>query len=160
VQRELAALAAAGIIRQEMRGDRAYYAANERCPIFGEIRGLVLKTVGLLDVLVEALKQLQGVRAAFVYGSFARGDADTHSDVDVMVVGDASFADVSTSLRGAEERLGREITSTVYSASEFQQRVASGHYFVTRVLAEEKLFVVGDADVLAELAARGLAETP
>ncbi|MGD8240324.1 MAG: nucleotidyltransferase domain-containing protein [Armatimonadota bacterium] len=153
VQRELDSLTAAGILRREVRTDRTYYVANEACPVFAELRGLMLKTAGLIDVLAAELRGLDGVRLAFVYGSFARGDAGPESDVDLIVVGDVTFAEVSGSLRPAEERLGREVSPTVYSISEFRDRVSAGHHFLTRVLAEEKLFIVGDAGVLAELAA-------
>jgi predicted nucleotidyltransferase len=157
VQRELASLTEAGILRRDLRGDRAYFLANEDCPVFQELRGLVLKTVGLVDVLAAGLRELDGVRVAFVYGSFARGDLDAQSDVDLMVVGDVDFAHVSLSLRESEEQLRRDVNPTVYPVAEFQEKVAARHHFLTRVLAEQKLFVIGDADVLAGLAAGRLA---
>ncbi len=157
VQRELASLAEAGILRRDVRGDRAYYSANEDCPVFQELRGLVLKTVGLVDVLAAGLRELDGVRVAFVYGSFARGDLDAQSDVDLMVIGDVDFAQVSLSLRESDGQLAREVNATVYPVAEFQEKVSARHHFLTRVLAEKKLFVIGDADVLAGLAAGRMA---
>ena len=158
VQRELRALTRSGILQRDVRGNMAYYRANEACPIFPELRGLILKTVGLVDVLGAALQGVAGVRLAFVYGSFASGKAGAESDVDVIVVGDVSFAQVSQGLRPAQERLGREINPTVYSISEFREKVAARHHFLTRVLSQEKLLIIGDADVLEKLAGEGLAE--
>lgn len=160
VQRELANLTRSGLVRRDVRGDRVYYGANEECPIFPELRGLILKTVGLVDVLRAALEGVHGVRLAFVYGSFARGEASAESDVDVIVVGDVSLAELSQRLRPAHERLGREINATAYSISEFREKVAGRHHFLTRVLSGEKLFVIGDAHVLAELGGQGLAAQP
>lgn len=157
VQRELANLTRFGLVRRDVRGDRVYYGANEECPIFPELRGLILKTVGLVDVLRAALEGVHGVRLAFVYGSFARGEAGPESDVDLIVVGDVTFAHISRALRTAHDRLGRVMNPTVYSVGEFREKLADRHPFLRRVLSGGKLFVVGDAHVLAELAGEGLA---
>jgi predicted nucleotidyltransferase len=94
----------------------------------------------------EALIQVGGIRLAFIFGSMAKGTADAKSDVDILIVGDASFADISEALLAAQERLGREITPTVYSAEEFQQRVKEKHHFLARVLAEPKIMLIGTPD--------------
>jgi len=152
VQREVLSLAEAGILSRRREGRQVYYRANTECPIFPELRGLILKTVGLRDVLAEALRRLPGVRVAFVYGSFARGEAGPASDVDLLVVGDVTFGEVTKRLQRAQEQLSREINPTVYSPAELRNRLAHGHHFTERVLAQDKLFIIGDADVLAELA--------
>jgi len=160
VHRELRGMTEAGILTREQRGSQTHYRLNEACPIFPEIRGLILKTVGLVGVLRAALQGLDGVRVAFVYGSFARGDACPESDIDVMVIGDVAFAEICKRLRPAQQQLGREINPSVYPLREFRRKVAAKHDFLTDVLRDEKLFVVGDADVLAELAWSGATEQP
>jgi len=152
VQRALAGLVRLGVVLAQPRGNRVYYRANAENPIHAELRAMIVKTAGLGDVLREALAGLKGVRVAFVYGSFASGEDTAASDVDVMVVGDASFRTVSGRLQTAQGRLAREVNPTVYPPAEFRQKVAEGHHFVTAVVEGPKLFVIGDAGVLERLA--------
>jgi predicted nucleotidyltransferase len=151
VERELRALTGASILVREDRGNRAYYRANQGCPIYPELHGLMLKTAGLADVLREALAQVEGIRLAFIFGSMAKGIGDAKSDVDVLVVGEASFADISGALLPAQERLNREITPTVYTPEEFVGRLKSKHHFLMRVVQEPKIMLVGASDDLERM---------
>src|SRR6266571_8984001 len=70
LQRELKALVAAGILEQRREGTRTYFKAESRSPLFGDLRGLLEKTAGVLPVLQHALDPLGGqIDCAFVYGS-------------------------------------------------------------------------------------------
>lgn len=149
VQRALAHLTSLGILSTERDGNRVYYSADPACPLIPELRGLVLKTAGLGDVIREALKQVAGVSLAFIYGSFAKGTADTRSDVDVLIVADASFSDVSSALSTAEERLSREVNFTLYPPEEFREKLEQQHHFLMRVMAEPKIRLIGDPDDFA-----------
>ena len=96
VQRELEFLARAGVVKRTVRGRQVYFQANEQSPIYAELRGLVVKTSGVADVLRGALAPLGGrIAAAFIYGSVAKGAERRGSDVDVMVIGDVTFAEAS-----------------------------------------------------------------
>jgi predicted nucleotidyltransferase len=160
VQRELKRLTAAGVITRSPHGHQVFYQANARCPIYGELRAIVLKTVGLAYVLRDALSRLgRRVRVAFVFGSFARGDDRPESDVDVFIVGEATFADVVGAISEAQEAVGRDVNPVVYPVPEFRRKVAERHYFVTEVLAGPKVFLVGDARELGVLAEERL-DTP
>jgi predicted nucleotidyltransferase len=152
--RELNALAAGGVLTRRRVGNQVHFQANPASPIYEELRGILKKTVGVADVLREALAPLGGkVRAAFVYGSVARGDERARSDLDVMVVGEASFGDVVAALAPAQESLRREVNPNVYPALEFRKKLAAGDAFLKRVLAERKIFIVGSADDLGKPAA-------
>jgi predicted nucleotidyltransferase len=150
-QREVISLAEVGILERRVEARRAYYRANRGCPIFPELQGLVLKTVGLGDVVCEALSGVDGILLAFVYGSMAKGTADARSDVDVLVIADAPFADISAALLRAEKRLAREITPTVYSSEEFAARLKTKHHFLMRVLSEPKIMLIGTPDDLERM---------
>ena len=153
VQRELEFLARAGVVRRMVRGRQVYFQANADSPIYAELRGLVVKTVGAADVLRGALAPLSGrIRVAFVYGSVAAGAEHRASDVDVMVIGEASFAEVSEALAGAQETIGREVNPSVYAAADFRAKLAAGHHFLCSVAGGEKLFLIGDDRELARLA--------
>lgn len=144
VQRELELLTASGLVRREVRGKQVYFQANQKAAIFPELQGLFAKTVGLVDILREALIPLaNSVDAAFVFGSAARGELHAASDIDLLVIGETSFGDVVTAIQPAEKRLGRDVNPTVYSADEFRAKVEAKHHFLNKVLAEPKMFVFG-----------------
>jgi len=153
VQRELKNLTDTGIIIREVQGRQVYYRANEKCPIFNELKSIVRKTFGVADVIRQSFETVADkIRIAFIFGSVARSADDRKSDMDVMVVGAISFGDIVTLLSPAEEKLGREVTPVVYPVAEFKQKVKEDHYFVKTVLEGEKIFLIGDEDELRRLA--------
>ena len=153
VQRELKNLTDSGIIIREVQGRQVYYRANEKCPIFNELKSIVRKTFGVADVLRHSLAtKANKVRVAFIFGSVARSADDRRSDIDLMVVGRISFGDVVSLLSPAEEKLGREVNAVVYPIAEFKKKVKEDHHFVKTVLEEEKIFLKGDEDELRRLA--------
>jgi predicted nucleotidyltransferase len=158
-QRELELLTASGLVRREVRGNQVYFQANQEAAIFPELQALFAKTVGLVDILRQSLMPLADrLCAAFVFGSAARGELHASSDVDLLVIGDATFGDVITAIQGVEKRLGRDVNPTVYSEDEFRAKVLAKHHFLTTVLTEPKMLVVGSAAELIELAGTGIVE--
>jgi predicted nucleotidyltransferase len=151
VQRELARLEASGLVTVTRVGKQKHYQANAGSPVFEELRALVLKTSGLADVLRAALAPLsRSVRAAFVYGSVAKGEDTAASDIDLMVVSERlTYADLFTALEGASARLGRKVAPTIYSSKELAKRRKQDNAFVARVLSQPKLWLMGDERVLA-----------
>ena len=153
ISRELIRLAKMGILTCETKGRQKHYQANKNCPVFAELKGLVLKTAGLADVLREALGSLsKKIKVAFVYGSFAANSAKADSDVDLMVIGKCTFAEVVEALMPGQAKLGREVNPSVYPVDEFQKKIAAEHHFLKTVLGEKKIFLIGDEDELARLA--------
>jgi predicted nucleotidyltransferase/DNA-binding transcriptional ArsR family regulator len=152
VQRELARLAGAGIIRRSREGRHVYFQADAACPIHRELRGIVIKTMGAAELLRQALSPLRDrIRAAFIYGSVARGQERTDSDIDVMVVGRVGFAEVVEVIRDAERSLGRPVNATVYPEGELTAKIRDDHHFLNQVLASEKLMLIGGDDELAAI---------
>lgn len=158
IQRELAQLTAAGILRRTVSGHQVYYQANPECPIFAELKSLVAKTVGVADVLRAALTPLADrIAVAFVFGSVVHGGQRRASDVDLAVIGDVTFAEVVDVLAGPQENLSREINPVVYSAAEYSSKLAAGHHFVRALVEQEKVFLIGGERDLAGLATRRVA---
>jgi predicted nucleotidyltransferase len=152
VQREVKQLLEAGIIRREMRGNQVYYRADKNCPIFEELKNMMIKTAGIGDVLKVGLQELSDrIAVAFVFGSAADGSIQRDSDIDVMVVGNVTFADVTSAFGPAQDTLSREINPSVYSIEEFREKVAAGHHFLKSVLASDKFFLIGDENELERL---------
>lgn len=153
VRRELKGLTACGIARENRDGNRLYYQANVQCPIYPELSALIRKTSGLGDVLCSALTGIcDRIEQAFIFGSQARGEAGPDSDVDLLIIGRVSFAEVVSALAEAQQQIGREINPTVYSPEEFRNKVFSGHHFVCTILREPKIFLIGDENELGKLA--------
>ena len=152
VQQEVKQLSEVGIIQRTVRGHQVYYQADSSCPVFRELRGLVVKTTGMVDVLRIALRSLASrIKAAFIYGSVVRGEERNGSDVDVLVVGSVTFAEVSSAFSDAQKTLSREINPTVYPIKEFQAKLAKEHHFLKSVMEQEKIFLIGDEDALKRL---------
>jgi len=148
LQRELANLEGAGIIRRRVIGRQVHYQADPACPFLPELQGLLAKTSGLVDVMKDALNRRRSrVSFAFIYGSVARGEEVAESDVDLLVVGEVGLSDLALPIRQARERLGREVNPTVMSPEEFAVK-AGEKGFVRTILDRPKLFVVGDDDVV------------
>jgi len=151
VQRELKRLAESGLVTVTYRGNQKHFQANPASPIFAELCSITQKTVGLAGPLREALASLADqIDAAFVFGSVAKKSDTAASDIDVMVVSDTlTYADLFAALEGAAAKLGRQVNPTVYSCAELARRIAEENAFVTRVLAQPKLWLIGNEHALA-----------
>ena len=158
MQRELNVLSRVGLVTRTAEGRQVYFQANRESPIFPELQQLLVKTAGAAEVVREALAPLSGaVRVAFIYGSGARGTLKASSDLDLLVVGSAPFRDVASALDDAQRRLGRDVNPTVYPADEFVRKIRTGHHFLTTVLREPKIFVIGSDCELGRLAEQRVA---
>jgi predicted nucleotidyltransferase len=154
LHRDLRALSALGLLIRHEVGRQVTYQANARSPVFAELAGLLRKTAGLADVLRDALAPLgDAVHMAFVYGSMADGSERPGSDVDVMVLGDAGFADVTLALAGAAQVLGREVNPTPMPRADFARRWSAGDGFACSVAASPKIWLKGEEHDFAELVA-------
>jgi len=152
LHKELTKLTKAGVLRRQEVGNQVRYSADRDCPVFEELASILRKTSGLVDVLAAALSSVEkNIVIAFVFGSVARGEQQSSSDVDVMLVGSLGFADAVQVLHPVQATLQREINPVVYSLDEFRRRAASDDSFVREVLAQPKLFVVGNENELRKL---------
>jgi len=151
--RELNALAEAGLLQRQRVGNQVRFQADPSCAIYEDLRNILKKTVGIADLLREALAPLAArITAAFVYGSIASGEERGSSDLDVMVVGEVSFEDVVGALAPVQEALRREVNPVVFPALEFRKK-APKDPFLKNVLSGAKIFILGSEDDLGKPAA-------
>ncbi len=149
LKKELDALCGVGLLRAERVGNQVRFCANTAHPVFPELQALIRKTIGLADALRLSLAPLAGrIDAAFVFGSMASGTESAGSDIDLMVVGDAGFAEIVDATYAAQATLGREINPKVMSASEWQAKKAERNAFLQDVLNKPRIMLIGDADAL------------
>ena len=142
VQRDLKSLTSAGLLKSHRKGHMVFFPANEDAPVFPELHGLILKTVGLVEALRDVLSPMADeIRIAFVYGSIAAAQEQPDSDVDVLIVGTIPRMKLSRPVQKAGRRLGREINVTLYSPAEFASK--RKQHFLSSVLDKPTLFVIG-----------------
>ena len=151
VQRVLGRLEQSGLVTVRRIGTQKHYQANRDSPIFEELAAIVRKTFGLAEPLKAALAPFAGaIAAAFVYGSVAKRQDTASSDIDLMIVSDSvGYAEVYAALEAASEQLGRKVNPTIYDRAGFAQALRGESAFVTRVVQQPKLWLIGSDDVLA-----------
>jgi predicted nucleotidyltransferase len=148
VRRELARLVESGLVTVSSVGKQKHFRANRGAPIFHELRGIVLKTIALTDPLRASLRPLANrLDLALVYGSVARGEDRAHSDIDLLIVADdLLLEDLFARLAPVEKKLGRTIHPTLYTRADFARRRRDGNPFLKKVLAGERLILLGKID--------------
>ena len=149
LHRELRNLSVSGILKSRNIGNIKLFSLNKQNPIYEEIKSIVYKTEGVMQSIKEAVDAIKGVKIAFVYGSFAKGDERQDSDVDIFLIGDRIDEDtLIKKISDIEKQLFREINYTIYSESEYQKEKKKKNSFVLEVLKGKKVFIRGDKDVL------------
>ena len=143
LRRELLKFQEDGLFLTERRGNLVFYSLNTSHPLYGEMKGIVAKTVGVVGSLKQALKSVPCVQVAFIYGSFASNRENPTSDIDVFIIGDGSLMELSKVLRGVQKRLMREINPTLYARDEYLKRKAEGGGFIEDILTKPKIMLIG-----------------
>lgn len=153
IKRELDRMVAAGILTLTRIGNQHHYQANPECPIFRELLSIVNKTFGIADIIRDALEPVQDfISYAFIYGSIAKGTEKTKSDIDLMLVGNKlNYGDVMDLLIGVDEKLGRCVNPTIYSVRDFRNKLEEKSSFLTRVMKQEKIPIIGGRDAIGQL---------
>ena len=150
--RELIKLADVGILLRRQIGNQVHYRANRDCPVFSELAAMLRKTSGMAAVLAEALAPLADrIECALVFGSVAKGAETTYSDIDVLVLGAVSFAEVIEALHPPQQEVQREINPVVYRTEDFRAKLASNNTWAREVVTKPKLFLIGGADDFTKL---------
>jgi len=150
ISRELRRLEQMGIVQSEKRANLKYYKINPKCPFHKELKGLFLKTLGAPAVIKEVLKDIEGIDTGFIYGAFAKGQEDSGFGIDLFLVGDIDEDELVESLSDLKSRLGRNINYSMYRLEEFRKKRREGNAFITKVVKESKVVLLGNFDELCE----------
>jgi predicted nucleotidyltransferase len=150
--RELAKLSASRLVTVNKIGNQKHYQANREAPIFEELRGIVLKTFGMADVLRQGLLPMADkISVAFIYGSIAKGSDTAKSDIDVMVIGDnIDYPSVYSALMPAETQLGRKVSPSIYNKEDVVRKLNKRNAFLTRIITQPKIFLIGSEHDIPE----------
>jgi len=155
LSRELRNLEGVGLLTSRKEGNLKYYLLDRKFPVYDELRSIILKTRGAAGVLQGVLSEMEGVDFAFIYGSFATGQESAKSDIDLMVIGKVALERMIKHLKKPEEILGREINPSLYERREIEKRLRDKEPFISRVMREPKIMLIGDEDGLRKLAEKG-----
>lgn len=151
VQRELERLESIHLIKRYSEGNRIYYRIDMECPILEELKSIFFKTVGIAEELKTHLQTNTNITVVFIYGSYAKGQENSTSDIDLMVIGDISSRKLSSILTKPKNTLGREINYVVFTEKEFRQKTKRKDHFITSVLKEKRIFILGNKDELKKI---------
>jgi len=155
ISRELKNLEGIGLLVSRKKGNLKYYLLDRKFPLYDELRSIILKTRGAVGVLQGVLSGVKGVEFAFIFGSFATGMETARSDIDLMVIGKVSLDRLIKILREPEEILGRESNPSLFERREIEKRLQDKEPFISRVMREPKIMLIGDEDGLRKLAEKG-----
>jgi len=139
-------LASLGIVNEEKKGKVKLISVNKNIPYFAELKNLMIKTIGLSDLLKRALYGIEEIRYALVYGSFASGEESESSDVDLLIIGRVNEERILNAIVQVEKEVGREINHILWSEKEFMKRVNSRHPLLKEIASKPVIMLVGDED--------------
>lgn len=145
LSKELKRLEQEGLFRSEVSGRQKYFQLNRNYPLFNEVRSIVAKTLGAVPILTESLQRVEGIKEAYLYGSFAQNQQDVASDIDVLVIGEPNAETLAEVARKLERQLGREINYTVLTPKELRLRRARNDAFLDDIWRNRRVRLVGAA---------------
>jgi len=142
LSREMRHLEREGLFRSEVVGRQKYFRLSREYPLFDEVRSIVAKTIGAVPLIARSLKNIEGIEEAYLYGSFARNQQDTASDIDVLVIGTPRNQALGEAVGKLERQLGREINYTVLTPKEFDSRRAGKDTFLENVWHNKRVSLI------------------
>jgi predicted nucleotidyltransferase len=146
LSRELARLEKEGLLRSEWEGRQLYYSLNRAYPLLKPIFALLQSSIGIEPTLKSALQAISGIQSAWLYGSFAKNEADAVSDIDLLIVGQPGPTELASEIRNAERALRREINYTVLSPRELARRLKASDPFVSDIWNGKRIELIGGND--------------
>jgi predicted nucleotidyltransferase len=142
LSRELSRLESEGLLRSETEGRQRYYSINPAYPYLKPLFAILTGSVGLVPTLKAALGKIAGIDSAYIYGSFAKNEADSASDIDLLIVGRPVHAALASEIRKVERMLGREVNYTVFQRHELTRRLKAHEPFVTDIWQGKRVVLV------------------
>lgn len=149
IQKEMARLKKLDLVKSKRDGNRLYYTANDDHPLYNDLCALVEKTTGISEHLKEIARSIKGIECAFIFGSYAKGQEKSHSDIDLVIIGNVGLRTLSSVFKNLTDKIQREINPHVYSMKSWREKLKRGDHFIRSINAEKKIFLIGDENVLS-----------
>ena len=144
VRKELVALEKSGIFKLSKKANLCYYSINKEYPLYSELKSIVFKTVGIQGALTTLLSCIPGIEVAFIYGSYAKSESNTKSDVDLFIIGNIDENSLLPEITKLEETLHRDINYSLYSRKDFIKKKNNKDSFIKDITENKKIFLIGD----------------
>ncbi len=151
IRRELLSLEKYGIFKHKKMGKQVYYSVNQQSPIFKEFKKIIAKTIGAEALIKNALKNIKDIKVAFIFGSFAKGEEDALSDIDLMIIGQPDEDMLIAKISKLENQLSREINYHIFAPINWQKRIKKKNSFLKNILFQAKIFLIGDNNDLSNI---------
>jgi len=149
IRRELLNLEKSGLFISKFKGKQRYFLLNKNYPLYNEIKKIVFKTIGSEGNLRELLKNIKNIKIAFIFGSFAKEQEDTYSDIDLMIIGNPNEDKLISAISKLEDKLKREINYHIYTPQDIKKQISREDTFIKNVLVEPKIFLIGNKNELS-----------
>lgn len=146
LSKELGRLEREGLFESEVVGRQKYFRLNRAYPLYNEVRNIVAKTVGVVPLIIQSFKRIDGIEEAYLYGSFARSQQDARSDIDLILIGVPDEKLLAEVVRKLEKQLGREINYTVLTRQEFERRRQRKDAFLENVWHNKRVSLIGSRE--------------
>ena len=140
--RKLKELEKEGLFFSEMRGNQRYFGLNKKYPLLSEYKNIYESKFGLPEILGVELKKVAGLQEAYIFGSYAKGDFSSDSDIDLLLVGSHDYSKISGIVAPLERRFRREINIVDFSVAEFKKRRKAGDEFIKNILVGKNIKII------------------
>ena len=151
IRRELLNLEKSGLFRRNKKGKQVYYSVNKSSPIFEEFKKIISKTIGVEGLIRKRLEKIKGTEIAFIFGSYAKDEADSLSDIDLMIIGNPDENELVAKISKIEKKIGREINYHIFSISDWEKARQEKNSFIENILSQPKIFLIGNQNDLSRL---------
>jgi predicted nucleotidyltransferase len=141
-QRDINKLVEENILSSYYQANSRYFELNKNHPLFPELKSIFFKTVGIEGTLKKELKELKGIKEAFIYGSFAQKREKSSSDIDILVIGSVNEDGLIDKITPLEKKFAREINYTLITEKEFQKKIKENNSFLENVLSKKRIKLV------------------
>jgi len=128
-----------GILKSQSRGNLVFYSINRDYPLYNEYRKIVIKTIGFEEMLRNALKNIKAINDAYIYGSYAKNKMDTHSDIDLLVVGSHNIISLQKKLNKIQKEINREINVVNMDEKEFKRKIKNNDPFIIGIIRNKHI---------------------
>ncbi len=131
-----------------------YYKAVQSHPVFDELKKIFLKTTSFSESIKQALLPFQNnILAAFIFGSIAKGNESTDSDIDLFILANVTLREITKALNPLSKDLQRELNPVVFAPEEFQNKTSKNDHFLLEILKTPKLWIIGNDKILDQMTA-------
>lgn len=145
IRREILKLEKDNIINFRRIGNIVLYQINTKNKLYNELKKVVLYSVGVQELLAPVFN-IPAFKTVFIYGSYAKGELDFSSDIDVFALTDNDLTEkdylkINKEVEKIQEKISREISLDIYSRMDIVKKKSGEDPYLLDVLKGKKIFI-------------------